>query len=912
MKRIIAFMLMLSLLISLPIITSAANKSADEAEIAAIDFLQALEVIKMWSADETVTRAEFVNAAVRCIIKNSGSISLGQTGGNAEVVFDDVAAELWAAYNIGVAKSLNIISGDGKNFYPNNPVTYENALKIAVSCAEYGSLAEKKGGYPSGYHAVANGLGITDDLSVTDANALTKGEAAVILRNLLFTPMPDTEIVSGAKHEINDDNETVLEYVFGIKNFTGIVVTNEYSSVDSDKTVKKGNVIIKDTSTGEKELFKVGETDASAYLGRRMRFFYTDDDDFTIVYFRPINKNGFYTVQGDEIVELDRKNRKLKIESEDVVDRWDTSTVKTSVEIPVTFNILKNGVFFADHSKALDILAGESEENIDFINFIDTDNDGTYDLMDMHVYVTYYVSHVADDASQFLISDELTGKKLRIDWDEDDKTELFRYQDGYSNDELIIDPGDVVSVFESDCKNKKYELYISEDSVSEKLQSADEKTVISENKEYDISNTVLKYWKDLSEPENEKYLTDFISVGKQYSLYLDFKGRAAALVRENDISDNYLFISKAGKSREKSIKGKAVVRACSLNGVMDYYDISDNVKIDGHKTEGEERQIDAINRFSGKLAECYFNENGEIKTINSVCETQTEGMLGNSVGTNNAAPQRMKYKSQPKVFYSKDGAGTVLIDANTKILFVPHTDIEDSVGNIEDYFYSGTVSSFYNDNYYYVNSYSVGISDVAADVLVCFDKNESQISANSNYIVVESVCNAINTDGDTVAQFTGYSKKTRVTYQSAEENFRTISGDIQLGTGDVIMVSLDKNKCVREVKMLYDNSEEYKNVTLEYSSVYRCLRGSVYSVDQSSFFMVKNKWDISDSDIVPANLEPHIITSAVAVLVCDVKNREMHVGSIADLVGYVNDSSGYSKVVVGHTSASPNIVVIYK
>ena len=86
----------------------------------------------------------------------------------------------------------------------------------------------------------------------------------------------------------------------------------------------------------------------------------------------------------------------------------------------------------------------------------------------------------------------------------------------------------------------------------------------------------------------------------------------------------------------------------------------------------------------------------------------------------------------------------------------------------------------------------------------------------------------------------------------------------------------------------------------------------MYSVDGSSFYMVKNKWDITDADSTADNMEPHLVNSSAAVLVCDTKNSKITVGSIADLVGYSAAPRDYSKIVVANVTAVPNTYIVYK
>lgn len=77
-------------------------------------------------------------------------------------VFTDVPSSHWAVGYTAKAADLGIINGYGNGkFGPSDPVTYEQMVKMLVCAWGYGEDGQSRGGYPSGYIAVANDLGIT-------------------------------------------------------------------------------------------------------------------------------------------------------------------------------------------------------------------------------------------------------------------------------------------------------------------------------------------------------------------------------------------------------------------------------------------------------------------------------------------------------------------------------------------------------------------------------------------------------------------------------------------------------------------------------------------------------------------------------------------------------------------------------
>ena len=160
MKKILSLLLLLTILMQLFSFTVCAEDVAIRGETE-IEFIRRLNIIGTWEATDIITRAEFVNAAIRCVIKNSGAKDSGTIINAPSEVFSDVKANYWAAYNIDIAKKGGIISGnENGQFDPEGYLSYPAALKIALNVLGYAPAAEQKGGFPTGYILTANKIEI--------------------------------------------------------------------------------------------------------------------------------------------------------------------------------------------------------------------------------------------------------------------------------------------------------------------------------------------------------------------------------------------------------------------------------------------------------------------------------------------------------------------------------------------------------------------------------------------------------------------------------------------------------------------------------------------------------------------------------------------------------------------------------
>ncbi len=141
--------------------------------------------------EQSVTRAEFAKMIV--VASNNEFLAFQDTG------FGDVEADSWALSYIGVAKQLGIINGTAADsFAPQGKVSLEQAVKMTVSALGYEQEASQKGGYPSGYIAVARELKLLDDQRVIENKPASRGDIADLLCKALAVPYYHLFSVNGS------------------------------------------------------------------------------------------------------------------------------------------------------------------------------------------------------------------------------------------------------------------------------------------------------------------------------------------------------------------------------------------------------------------------------------------------------------------------------------------------------------------------------------------------------------------------------------------------------------------------------------------------------------------------------------------------------------------------------------------
>ena len=162
---------------------------ADVAE--AVEVLSGLGIVDGYSdggyhPNDTLTRAQFCKLAVLA----EGHAD--QVKGSAyRTLFSDVPASHWAASYVNLAYEEGLVSGYGNGtFGPDDPVTTAQAATIVLHLLGYSN--DHIGPFwPEDYLEKAQGLGLLDGIDRTSSHSMTRGEAALLLCQMLNLPTAD-------------------------------------------------------------------------------------------------------------------------------------------------------------------------------------------------------------------------------------------------------------------------------------------------------------------------------------------------------------------------------------------------------------------------------------------------------------------------------------------------------------------------------------------------------------------------------------------------------------------------------------------------------------------------------------------------------------------------------------------------
>ena len=250
LKKVLALVVVFAMMLSTVAFAGTFADVADDADFAgAIETLAALGYFKgddngNFNPDATITRAEYATIVCRLL-----GIADSATG---KADFADVAADHWATGYIKMANQYGIVKGYGDgNFGPSDPVKYEEAIKMLVCALGYEPMALSKGGWPTGYVAVASQIGLLDGVGSAEGAGAVRSLVAVMTYNALDIPVMEqmgfgTEISYEIMKETDDHDKSTILTKAGIYKLGGIIkVNSKVSFIDGIDPTQKGYITIK-------------------------------------------------------------------------------------------------------------------------------------------------------------------------------------------------------------------------------------------------------------------------------------------------------------------------------------------------------------------------------------------------------------------------------------------------------------------------------------------------------------------------------------------------------------------------------------------------------------------------------------------------------------------------------------------
>lgn len=193
--------------------------------------LTALGIVKSnVDLEANVTRGAFTSMAIKAFGyeagTNAGGTAFADTEGNA---YDS---------DISTAASIDIVTGDGTgSFLPDEYVSYNQAVRVMLAGMGYTQAAELNGGFPKGYTAIANDLGINKNV-ITSDKYIKMGDLITLIDNCIDAPLMKNAYRADSYKA--DESRTILSDYLRLEKYK--VTVDGYDGHERKITVNKDGV----------------------------------------------------------------------------------------------------------------------------------------------------------------------------------------------------------------------------------------------------------------------------------------------------------------------------------------------------------------------------------------------------------------------------------------------------------------------------------------------------------------------------------------------------------------------------------------------------------------------------------------------------------------------------------------------
>lgn len=879
-NRICALCALFLIVLQLFAYADAENFISDEIRTSSVsEYSGSIETLKKlkildWETDETnadkkVTRGEFVRLVTNIV-----------TGLNYPVnyqvaVFGDVSIDSVLSNILYTAKGYGIVSGseDGY-FYPDRPITAQEAYKILAVALGYGASAESLGGYPSGYLNACIRAGLKQKNIYGFNENLTLKQAADFLTDALEYSVMKTGISSEGIYYEKDSSSTWINSAMGISVYEGVMTSNSITSLTDSNSASSKYTVIDEKKFGFND-------NCDSLLGLKVKCYYEEKKNSaypTALCIVKSDDNKSLFIDCDNIIKGSFKDRRLKYYSEG--DR--EKEVKIPSDVYVIYNNEAVSVYGSD---LFDIDYG-------IIEFINNDSDSGYDVIKILEYENLVVGAVNHDDA--VVADKYSGRVLDLS-DSNDRIVKIYNEAGKLTELKDISEGNVLS-FCIGNDEKIVTAYISSKTVCGMIESISNKR---DETYYEILSREMRAAKDLNFDMSD------LRTGVEGTAYLNVFGEISDF-EKSGAEDGLIYLIKAD-FETNGLKNDFKIKALCADDSVKIFNVSKNLTVNGEKCKAiiEKGEMpDDLKR--GALMLTCLNSDGEICRIDTADKPQS---ALHSFG-----------ESETLVYYSpqKTFGGRWFCAPEAKVFFIP----QDTASADDDDYRIGSVSEFVGDVKYIVRGYAAGDGQYYAQAVEAVDDGEIKLYGNE-CTVVKSIKKAINDEGENVnlIEVGGYTVDVRSYYTKNE----SILSDAK--PGDVILYNAVNGVITRGEIVLYGNTFTLnessalvlKKPSLSYASGvnYSCgnilfRNGSIISLADDTVLLGaagKNIEDYSHADMSYTDLS----MSKVFAVDSDARNEDnavykTDVSAIRDYLTY----GTASKAFIFFKNGIPRLAVIYK
>ncbi len=853
LKKVIASICVLAMVLSTVAFGATYTDVTEESVYyEAVETLTKLGIVEGFDGEyrpeDGVTRAEM--AALIARIQGYGETAKGA----ANTAFTDVPSSHWASGYIANAAGMGIINGYGDGtFGPEDPVLYEQAVKMVMATLGYTPFAEQNGGYPTGYIAAAQRY----DVSLAVANAAVgqeanRGTVAQLLVNALDTPLmiqsqwntngEVTYVIADGKTQggIRADYKTLMSENLGYVKIRGIVEDSGLVTITStgdkmfDKTEEPAVAIDvvdayktdnTDFDTLGTKKFLAGETEVADYLGRSV-----------IGYVRELSNEEYELVS----VALDtNRNDELvinlsdysSINSDNTISYYREGASKTTeVGIAADMKVVLNNECIANaYYNAAGVLSGTTAKtaldgaglNVNqggAITLIDNDDVKGYDVAIVEVAATGVVKKATSEGINFKNSVALIGGSTKsIEIDEDDENQVVAiYKDGEIIDAATLQEWDILSIYAIDDESNVIVAEVIGTQIIGTVSSSKNSTTSSVSTAYRVDGN----WYDVAAGA---YGSGDLDVSEGGTFYIDEFGKIAAFVEDaalaGGLTANYAYVMgiDAAPADFGATGIDVKLQLVTAEGVV-IVPVKNNAK--AKLSDGSTAVLD-LDGWSDDSGDDKFTSAdtdwAAYNPIRTAVMSQVISYVKNSAGyiteivcadydTDKFATKTIassaKYDAENSKFVA--AAGTRYVDTDAILFVIKAGDAAES--------YVGSLADLETDETYTINAAYADKKADSINILVVDQTTVGAAGSTANLAVLKSVGTAESKDGEAVYELTYWLNGVEATAETTADVKSNVSG---LTEGDIIKVKVGTGGIITDVQVVWNFSSAIRTINTE-------------------------------------------------------------------------------------------------
>ncbi|GEM_PF-3146187 len=903
-KKLFAFLVVLSTILSMTPQFSADAEESTENYVQNIAFLQAIGSFEGvdYAGNRILTRAEFAELIIKMLgfdgileqkqqqssvidtsfLRENGWLWIadqeeGELALKSSTPFADVTTDSPEWNGIQFVTALNFMKADGEYFRPYENVTGAEIyramaviLNLVISQDEVSDQA---------YISAALAEGLSKGVSERSQDRPFRMEdiAAVMSNTLMAEPyMMDFEDDRIHFKQVKDYR--LMTYLFDIYCDKGIVTANQYVALNGYEEAAKGCITIDGVQFEIK-----GDTDA--IIGAELEYYYVEEPDNAIVYYR--NKTAetdTKVLTPEDIISFENH----------ILTYYDDNRQKT-LNIKSDTLVIYNGVRLDSYTdQELKIKSGN-------IELMRTKGSSSYNIIKITKYSTMVVSSV-DYTAEIVYGDVGDLNLFAVSAYDDlyfcmpDGTEVVFNTIGVDN---VIS---VASTLEGKQKSR-CKVIISTDTVSGILTGSDvnEHTLKVDNQEY-------YYIDGLFDPS--KFL-----ISNGIILYVNFEGRVVKAKGNSESGAQYAYLRDV--LRDDAEEDICIIRLFETNAEFKRYFIRNRIKLNGKNVKPEklfETFLDSGGSTINQVIQYWKDVDGNIKEI-----CTADGMDGafSRYDIGALGVTEVTHRNGALLSFANNGFAAYLNTTGGFICFAIPLDKND------DELY-GCINSFGHEQKYtfdelYLRSSESKFVDVCVQNGVTATKSFNANTAKP-YMMVSRIDTYLDEDDQLYYEISGYDLYNNVSYVCKDDEwFAACEG---LHKGDVIRVMINSmNNQVEYIEKFFDANERTmtngKTVNGDILHPYEAMHCYAVDTTDSYQFLVAHRFEYTDGKpdyaLTKAKYTKNgtrVFKYPARIVVYDSRSNTVNVGSKQDIVYSSNPNNGTIMVVCSYYENAQAVFVI--